>query len=390
MNMDLPTLWYLTVGTSLVATAMTLWERKAHGQRSRPLGIWAASYVVFAVGCLLAMRREAFPGIIGPALTNIVMVLGYLLVLQGVRCLDERVRIGRCAAVLIVLAAAWAIGGEAFPVFFWTYVASLPIAAICGLTALVLLRSRAVKPLRSRPIAVAVFVCHGLFYSLRATLAPLLVELYGEHLLPVLAKATMYEAVLFMMAMPMALLALIREEYQAQLLADSRTDFLTGLRNRQGFFEHGAKALRNADAQQPVCLLAFDLDHFKAINDRYGHDAGDAVLKLFATVSREIADADGIIGRLGGEEFALLLPGQNSTAAGRIGEAVARAFAERAARSDGLNLTATVSIGLAEAQSNATALAELLSAADLALYKAKALGRNRIQMAGATGVSEAA
>ena len=71
MNMDLPTLWYLTVGTSLVAAAMTLWERKAHAQRSRPLGIWAAGYVAFAIGCLLAMRREAFPGITGPALTNI-------------------------------------------------------------------------------------------------------------------------------------------------------------------------------------------------------------------------------------------------------------------------------------------------------------------------------
>ncbi|MGO4677050.1 diguanylate cyclase [Bosea sp. 2YAB26] len=388
--MDLPTLWYLTVGTSLVAAAMTLWERKAHAQRSRPLGIWAAGYVAFAIGCLLAMRREAFPGITGPALTNIVMVLGYLLVLQGVRCLDERVRIGRCAAVLIVLAAAWAIGGEEFPVFFWTYVGSLPIAAICGLTALVLLRSRAVKPLRSRPIAVGVFVCHGLFYFLRATVAPVLVTTYGESLLPVLAKVTMYEAVLFTVAMPMALMALIREEYQAQLLADSRTDFLTGLRNRQGFFEHGARALRDGAAQRPVSMLAFDLDHFKAINDRYGHDAGDAVLRLFAAVSRDIAGANGVIGRLGGEEFAILLPGLDSMAASRIGETVAREFAERAARSDGLQMTATVSIGLAEAASNATALAELLSAADLALYKAKALGRNRIQIAAAKGVSEAA
>ena len=390
MDMDLPTLWYLTVGTLVVATAMTLWERKAHGQRSRPLGIWAASYVVFAIGCLIAMRREAFPGVTGPALANIIMVLGYLMVLHGVRCLDGRVGIVWSAAVLIVLAAAWAIGGEAFPVFFWTHVASLPIALICGLTALALLRSRAVRDLRSRPIAVAVFVCHGLFYLLRGTVAPWLIAFYGEGLLPVLAKVTMYEAVLFTVAMPMAFMALIREEYQAQLLADSRTDFLTGLRNRQGFFEYGARALRDLAAQRPVSLLAFDLDHFKAINDRYGHDAGDAVLKLFATVSRDIAGADGVIGRLGGEEFAILLPGQDSMAASQIGEAVAKQFAERAARSDGLKMTATVSVGLAEAKSNAIELAALLSAADLALYKAKALGRNRIQIAPTKGVSEAA
>lgn len=103
-----------------------------------------------------------------------------------------------------------------------------------------------------------------------------------------------------------------------------------------------------------------------------------------------MAGADGVIGRLGGEEFALLLPGRDSMAASRIGEAVARGFAERAARSDGLKIAATVSIGLAEAQSNAVELAALLSAADLALYKAKALGRNRMQIATTRGVSEAA
>lgn len=390
MNMDLPTFWYLTVGTLVIATAMTLWERKAHGQRALPLGIWAASYVVFAIGCVIAMRREAFPGVTGSALTNVIMTLGYLMVLQGVKCLDGKANIGWPAALLIALAAAWAIGGEAFPVFFWTHVASLPIALACILTAVALSRSRMVRELRSRPIAIAVFFCHGVFYLLRATVAPLLVAFYGESLLPVLAKVTMYEAVLFTVAMPMAFMALIREEDQAQLLADSRTDFLTGLRNRQGFFEYGARALKDLAAQRPVCLLAFDLDHFKAINDRYGHDAGDAVLKLFAAVSRDIAGTDGVIGRLGGEEFAILLPGQDSMAASQIGEAVARGFSERAARSDGLKMTATVSVGLAEAKSNAIALAALLSAADLALYKAKALGRNRIQIARATGVSEAA
>lgn len=390
MNMDLPTFWYLTVGTLVIATAMTLWERKAHGERAVPLGIWAASYVVFAIGCVFAMKRDAFPGVTGAALTNILFVLAYLMVLQGVRCLDGKASIAWPAALLIVVAAIWAIAGEPYPVHVWTYVASLPIALACILTAIALSRSRAVRELRSRPVAIAVFFGHGVFYLLRGTVAPLLVAFYGESLLPVLAKVTMYEAVLFTVAMPMALMALIREEYQAQLLADSRTDFLTGLRNRQGFFELGARALRDGATQRPVSLLAFDLDHFKAINDRYGHDAGDAVLKLFATVARDIAGTDGVIGRLGGEEFAILLPGQDSMVASRIGEAVARGFAERAARSDGLQLTATVSIGLAEAASNTTALAELLSAADLALYKAKALGRNRIQIAGTEGVSEAA
>ncbi|MGN6098539.1 MAG: GGDEF domain-containing protein, partial [Bosea sp. (in: a-proteobacteria)] len=86
--MDLATHWYLTTGTLLVAAAMTLWERKAQVQRARELGLFAAAYAVFAVGCVLAMNRGLLPGVAGPAVTNVVMMLGYFLALQGVLALD--------------------------------------------------------------------------------------------------------------------------------------------------------------------------------------------------------------------------------------------------------------------------------------------------------------
>lgn len=389
--MDLATLWYLTLGTLLVAAAMMLWERAAHPQRRRELGLWAAACIVFALGCVLAMNRGLLPGIAGSALTNLVMVLGYVLALQGVMALDGKtLRPLPVIGLLVALSAAWFVAGPDLGRIFWNHVGALPIAVICALTALLLLRSRTARGLRSRPIAIAVFAGHSLTYAVRAFVVPVLAALYGEDVLPIVAKLTMYEAVLFTVAMPMSLIALVREEDRARLLTAARTDFLTGLHNRQGFFELGPACLLPKNGSGSHSLLAFDLDHFKAINDTYGHEAGDQVLKLFAGAAGTGAPDSAMCARLGGEEFAVLLPGMNAGDARRIGESIGRRFAEAAARDDGLGIAATVSVGLAEACSGDVDLAELLAAADQALYKAKLLGRNRIEVAEPIRLAKAA
>jgi diguanylate cyclase (GGDEF)-like protein len=130
----------------------------------------------------------------------------------------------------------------------------------------------------------------------------------------------------------------------------------------------------------PVSVLAFDLDHFKAINDKSGHAAGDAVLQLFAKVARETLRATDIVGRLGGEEFVAVLPStaaEAAIAAERVREALAAASIVR----NGRRITATVSIGVASG-SPATAIDLLITRADDALYRAKGNGRNRVEIAG--------
>lgn len=180
--------------------------------------------------------------------------------------------------------------------------------------------------------------------------------------------------------MPMAFLALVREEAQGDLLALSRTDHLTGLANRHGFFAQAEAALA-APQQEPLALLAADLDHFKTINDHHGHAVGDAVLAAFAETARRVAGPGAIAGRLGGEEFALLLPGHATRAAQGVAEALARGFAEEVGRVGAAGLAATVSIGVAERDTGREGLADLLARADRALYRAKALGRNRVEVA---------
>ncbi len=389
--MDLATLWYLTTGTLLVAAAMTLWERKAQAQRSRELGLWAAAYGVFVVGCVLSMNRAHFPGVSGPAISNVVMILGYLLVLQGALALDGReMRPAPIAGLLAAIGAAWFAAGTGAVSLFWNHVSAFPIAVICALTAMTLWRSRTVRKLRSRPVAVAVFVCHSLFYAARTFIVPIVTAIHGDAVLPVVAEITMYEAVLFSVAMAMSLLALVREEDRARLLATTRTDFLTELHNRQGFFELAPKRLSQAGETASHSLLAIDLDHFKAINDRYGHEAGDSVLKLFAGVARDIAGPEAMSARLGGEEFAILLPNRTVAEARTVAEDVAGHFAEAAAQGDGLAIPATVSIGIAAASGQEADLVALLAAADRALYQAKMAGRNRIEVAKSALVADAA
>ncbi|MGA1805384.1 diguanylate cyclase [Rhizobium sp. HT1-10] len=378
MQIDLQTLWYLTVGTLLVSASLLLWERQAHPDRAHVLGVLAAALFAFILGCVLAMNRSHFPVALGMGAVNILMMLGYLLVLNAIAGLDGHRYLWSSVAALSFLAIAWAIAGTHFQAAFWNHVSSIPIALTCGLTAWIILRSRTAQRLRSRPIALSISAVHAVFYLGRAFIAPVLLQRYGQDIISIVGKATMYEAVLYSVAMPMSFLMIIREEEKLHLLRMSQTDQLTGLANRHAFFEQASRILRERHGD-PVSLLAFDLDHFKAINDRHGHSTGDKVLQLFAETAREQAGTDALIVRLGGEEFAALLPRCDHSQALNRGSAIASRFAEAAARAEGLKTGATVSIGLAAPDCHD--LAGMLASADGALYRAKSLGRNRVETA---------
>jgi diguanylate cyclase (GGDEF)-like protein len=197
------------------------------------------------------------------------------------------------------------------------------------------------------------------------------------------SKLTVYEGVLYSVLLPMALLKLIRDEAHGQLLQEAQTDYLTRLGNRRWFFEQGAR-LFGGEGSRPVAVLAFDLDRFKAVNDVYGHQTGDQVLKSFAEIARRVLGPHALLGRIGGEEFAALLTGDDARRARALGEAVATRFADTIPHQIhglGLGIPATVSIGLAHFETEVPPLADALAAADQALYRAKSLGGNRLEVA---------
>jgi diguanylate cyclase (GGDEF)-like protein len=382
MHFDLLTLYSLAIGTLVASAGMTLWDRHARPQRKREMGILAASYAMLALGCMIATVSSHWAGSFGRALSNLVIFGGYLLTLHGVATMSAHRYRAVSIGLLAALALTWALWGWRFPGMMWDYVSAAPIAIACGLTSWEISRSKPFRPFRSRRVVAALAGGHALFYAGRAFVLPMLVQGGGSAVLTVAGKITMYEGVLYSVCLPMALLALVREEAHDQILAVSRADYLTGLANRRWFFEEGARLIAAADPERSSSLLLFDLDHFKAINDRHGHAVGDDVLKVFARTAQGIIGNGALFARIGGEEFAALLPGHDAARAKLIGEIVARAFAAAVVRGEGdMPVATTVSIGLAEADFAASDLDALLSAADRALYAAKAAGRNRIELA---------
>lgn len=170
------------------------------------------------------------------------------------------------------------------------------------------------------------------------------------------------------------------EESQRQLAALAATDPLTGLKNRRAFFERCREALiAAARLRSDVSVLVVDVDHFKRINDQYGHPAGDAVLVRLARLLEGALRGDDTVARLGGEEFAVLLPTTNRLAAAVIAERMRKAAQEERFEVGGQPVSLTVSIGVASfSAETVNTIEELLAIADKRVYLAKNLGRNRI------------
>ncbi|GGL88725.1 hypothetical protein GCM10010840_28400 [Deinococcus aerolatus] len=158
---------------------------------------------------------------------------------------------------------------------------------------------------------------------------------------------------------------------QQLLAALAYSDPLTGLPNRRGLMVEAAG--HSGQQDQPDALLLVDIDHFKVINDRHGHAVGDEVLILAAALLARVTGRQGTVGRWGGDEFLVLLPGMDAAAAQGHAERLVRTFQEQP-WPHGLNIT--VSVGGAQLQTPGTHDADL-ARADAALYHAKALGRNR-------------
>jgi len=164
------------------------------------------------------------------------------------------------------------------------------------------------------------------------------------------------------------------EEANRMLAEMSSTDSLTGLLNRRAFLEASERELhRAARARQQCSVVMVDLDHFKHINDRHGHAAGDAILKTAASSLRSVLRGEDLVARWGGEEFILFLPNTDSSAALRVAEKARNTLAADDERSPGI----TGSFGVATHREGRT-LESTIAAADQALYRAKEAGRNRV------------
>ena len=170
---------------------------------------------------------------------------------------------------------------------------------------------------------------------------------------------------------------LIRETEALERLAS--IDGMTGLNNRRNFMELAeSEWARFKRYGRPLALLMIDVDHFKSVNDTYGHDIGDEVIRAVADTLQKQKRVPDIAGRLGGEEFALLLPEATLDSAVAAAERLRGLVEAQVIAVDGQHIPVTISVGASAVQAETLGIEELIKQADVALYEAKRSGRNRV------------
>lgn len=187
---------------------------------------------------------------------------------------------------------------------------------------------------------------------------------------------------MLLIANGLLMLLIIVRDAMAEITARSETDTLSRLLNRRGFEDRADRLLATAlRAGVPASLVVADLDHFKAINDSHGHEAGDRVITAFADVLRTLADPRAVIGRIGGEEFVAFIPGADLASARLYAESVRTAFSSLSIAGLRPDRPIGASFGVARLSAG-DSLSDLLRRADAALYQAKKGGRDRVCVAG--------
>lgn len=206
------------------------------------------------------------------------------------------------------------------------------------------------------------------------------------HLADILREATM----LSVTPLLLSFMALFVAETNRRLHDETRMDVLTGLRNRRALEEAAAREAREcALANAPLALLMLDLDHFKQLNDTWGHALGDRALRTMGSLLLTVIGDGAVTARMGGEEFAVLLPGHELEEAAAIAERV-RASVEDLRLAEGTHLARfTVSVGISVMHAGERTWTDMMARADDALYRAKREGRNRVAVAEMPDPSEA-
>jgi diguanylate cyclase (GGDEF)-like protein len=378
MPLDIPTLFIVSTCICALLGFFLLfaWTRD---RDTRALAWWGGAYLMGGLGIALWIVDAVVVSPLLPyGISNALLFIACGMIWNGARLFH-----GRAVQPLLLGAGAtlWLIACQ-FPDFVDSgsnraILSSIIVSAYTFFSARELWRERR-KP--SRWAAILVPLLHGLVFLPAIPLAFLRPEEQGASFISSgwMAVFTL-ETLLYAVGTAFIVQTMARDRLEQMHKAAAATDTLTGLRNRRGFLaDVQALTLRQPRAGR-ITVLMFDLDHFKAVNDRYGHAVGDAALRRFAaTIAGNMRQKD-IIGRLGGEEFAALVPGGLGEAAA-VAERVRAAFEIAGLEVDGHPLRATVSIGAASAMASQCDLEHLLTRADAALYRAKANGRNRLEV----------
>ncbi len=355
---------------TLALVAFMAWR---HDVRNKSYLYWGYGFLLSAIGFAMVALRGHIADFLSIELGNAIALTGQSAWAAGYLALDKR----KMEWWIFLPPLIWVAGiflpwvNEDYP----NRVILYNLASAAGATSLLMAingPNLQAEPTRAK-LAVLFLAQSGLCFStavVMALAAPTDVQAANYA-----GAAAMGTA--FLLTLACALTArVIMERSERQLRLLSLTDTLTGVLNRRGLFgQFDPIRLRAFEERRQVAVLLFDLDNFKRINDRFGHQAGDVVLTAFARMTRQYVPT-GAFGRMGGEEFAAFASVGDQTEAEALAEAMRTEFCRAPISTGNAIIPATVSIGVAIAPPVEANMDKLVSAADRALYAAKGAGRN--------------
>jgi diguanylate cyclase (GGDEF)-like protein len=392
LDLDVRTLFIVSISVTMVLGFLLLFAWYQN-REIRALGWWSASHFLMCAGAGLLGARGFIPDVVSIDIANALILVSCGVGWGGARLFDERsvpMSGVLAGAILWLLACQLPLLSESINARIM--LSSVIISVYSIGTGCEIWRGRTLEPLMSRwPLSATQFV-HGAVYALRIWLVFAFPVAPGGSFFSVAWFSIIaLESLLYLIVASFMILAMAKERSELVHKTNAMLDPLTNIPNRRAFLDVAMRRMRQRSRNpEPVTALLFDLDHFKKINDRFGHSVGDEVLRIFtAKAAAEFRSTD-IMGRLGGEEFGALLFGAGEGTAIGTAERIRRALMVATAELDGKHVDATVSVGVAVLGSdNVEDVAELLSRADNALYLAKERGRNRVEVAGKTPVISA-
>ena len=351
MNLDVNTLFMVTIYVEAILGLLLLFAW-VQNTAIRAVAWWGFAHLIRAASVVLFGMYGSAPDLITIDLANALLFTAYAVTWTGARVFD-----GRPAepvylvtgAVLWLLVCRLPMLAEATDAR--SLIASGIITSYTWLTAYEFWRGRG-EPLVSRWPAIFMLFAHGALFLLRTPLAAMLPWSPGNHMLgSVWLTVLSFEALLFTISIAFILLAMTKERTELRHRTAAMVDPLTGIANRRSFLQDAAQlAKRHSANPRPTAVLVIDLDHFKSINDRFGHALGDRALETFADTARQSMRSSDLFGRLGGEEFAAVLSDTSRDKAVAVAERIRESFAKAAQDVDGRPVCATVSIGLVHCQ----------------------------------------
>ena len=379
--MHSPTL--ITFGAMLIALVscvlFAVWRFNKH---IPGLQMWALSYGVGLVPILGLLWREHLPEVLGVLMVQAGMSLGAFLYFWGCSVYTGRRLLSLPRAIIFMgallllnlyftvvqphLQMRFALGGVGNGIFFL-------------LTARTLAQGGCQR-VPMRYLVAAVAGAHGVFLLLRPLLFGIGAVQANASLAAQIPHLIMLEFLIALLFMAFGTLMLANEFTTNELRQLAEIDSLTSIFNRRAFFTLLNKALHQSQRTgMGLAVLVVDLDHFKSINDTYGHQGGDEVLRHFVQTATQCLRQQDVMGRLGGEEFAIFLPGVDAKGAQVVAERLRAAVASRPAALQQGSHALTISLGLTLCVPGDTP-DTALHRADQAMYQAKERGRNRVEL----------